>query len=81
MHDDDGALSSSLAALRDDSLLKGACKTLTRRAAARCHLGQYSLALDDQRIASERLRTIGEKALSDAAEEDLRQIQQLAQDE
>ena len=81
MHDDDGALPSSLAALRDDSLLKGACKTLTRRAAARCHLGQYSLALGDQRIASERLRTIGEKALSDAAEEDLRQIQQLAQDE
>ena len=81
MHDDDGALPSSLAALRDDSLLKGACKTLTRRAAARCHLGQYSLALGDQRIAIERLRTIGEKALSDAAEEDLRQIQQLAQDE
>jgi len=81
MHDDDGALPSSLAALRDDSLLKGACKTLTRRAAARCRLGQYSLALGDQRIASERLRTIGEKALSDAAEEDLRQIQQLAQHE
>ena len=81
MHDDDGALPSSLAALGDDSLLKGACKTLTRRAAARCRLGQYSLALGDQRIASERLRAIGEKALSDAAEEDLRQIQQLAQHE